>query len=51
MMFQLPVTSADAGIPGLARLQNFYDLRSERSESTYNVPHSLLSAIPISCRW
>lgn len=31
--------SADTGIFGLARPQNFYDLRAERSESTYNVPH------------
>ncbi len=31
--------SADAGIFGLARPQNFFDLRAERSESTYNIPH------------
>jgi hypothetical protein len=34
-------TSANTGIFGSARPQRFDDLRAERSESTYNIPHKL----------
>jgi hypothetical protein len=34
-------TAANTGIFGSARPQRFDDLRAERSESTYNIPHKL----------